>query len=255
MASRRRVETKGTEQPGDDLTRISGVGPVVAGRLAAAGVHTYRELAERTPEQLAAILVGLPACSPRRIASGDWIGQARAFADVPTAGQGTPEVTAQDEPTSVEGRQKHTSRPAASAFLRVLRLGVTGTGSSDCPLGAGESATIALELRPGSGTPPAAVLGYTATVTGRRLEDDARVVVAEFRGVVEVARGISHAAAGPATEPGVYQLEAVVDAFLLGHDLAESPVWTETVSGEQLHVVVTHAERGDVRSLRAAAAL
>lgn len=40
----------------DDLTKIEGIGPKVQGLLNAAGIVTYTQLAEKTPEELDAIM-------------------------------------------------------------------------------------------------------------------------------------------------------------------------------------------------------
>jgi Helix-hairpin-helix domain len=60
----------------DDLQQIAGIGTALAARLTEAGVLRYRDLASRTPEQLAA-MARLPA---GKITSQDWIGQALRLA-------------------------------------------------------------------------------------------------------------------------------------------------------------------------------
>lgn len=64
-------------QTGDDLTQISGIGPVSARRLGRAGIRTFADLARRTPEELATILAGVAGTSAGRIVASDWSGQAR----------------------------------------------------------------------------------------------------------------------------------------------------------------------------------
>jgi len=58
----------------DDLTQIAGIGPVYAGRLAAAGITSFRHLAERTPDELAA---ALDLGAGRGTDLEDWLKQAR----------------------------------------------------------------------------------------------------------------------------------------------------------------------------------
>jgi small subunit ribosomal protein S2 len=61
----------------DDLTRISGVGPVLAGKLAELGYTTLAQIAVLTPEQVAEIDEKLNFKG--RIDREDWIGQAKAM--------------------------------------------------------------------------------------------------------------------------------------------------------------------------------
>ena len=62
---------------GDDLTRISGVGPVLSGKLADLGYTTLDQIAALTPEQIAEIDEKLNFKG--RIDREDWIGQAKAM--------------------------------------------------------------------------------------------------------------------------------------------------------------------------------
>jgi small subunit ribosomal protein S2 len=61
----------------DDLTKISGVGPVLAGKLAELGYTKLAQIAELTPEQVAEIDEKLNFKG--RIDREDWIGQAKAM--------------------------------------------------------------------------------------------------------------------------------------------------------------------------------
>jgi hypothetical protein len=63
-------------QSGDDFQKIVGIGPVVARRLQDAGFQTYDDLAQRTPEEIAAVA----GKSSESIVSQNWIGQARELA-------------------------------------------------------------------------------------------------------------------------------------------------------------------------------
>lgn len=66
-----------TLTPGDDLTRIQGIGPKVAALLKSAGIHTFAELAEQDEASLRALLrkAGLPMINPAA-----WPEQARQMA-------------------------------------------------------------------------------------------------------------------------------------------------------------------------------
>jgi len=65
-------------RPGDDLRKIDGVGRRFEQRLWDAGIFTYEDLAQRTPEEIAAVLAPMAGISPERI-----ISQAREFAESP----------------------------------------------------------------------------------------------------------------------------------------------------------------------------
>ncbi len=70
------VYTKAPSQP-DDLKKITGVAKVLEGKLHAAGVYTYRQIAEWTPEQMAAF--GEKLSFKNRIERDDWKSQAAAL--------------------------------------------------------------------------------------------------------------------------------------------------------------------------------
>ena len=59
-------------QPADDLTELSGIGPVFATRLAQAGIATFSALAVATPERVA------EATGATEAKATDWIEQAAA---------------------------------------------------------------------------------------------------------------------------------------------------------------------------------
>jgi hypothetical protein len=61
----------------EDLKRIRGIGPALAGRLHHAGIHTYHQLASLSPTELSAHVPGLSA---KQVTRQDWIGQARKLA-------------------------------------------------------------------------------------------------------------------------------------------------------------------------------
>lgn len=63
--------------PVDDLEQILGIGPVYAQRLNAAGIYTYADLAQQTPDHVREIT----GISLRRTAeAAEWIGDARRMA-------------------------------------------------------------------------------------------------------------------------------------------------------------------------------
>ncbi len=84
MPPSRPRKTRAPTHARDDLTQISGIGPVTARTLDGAGIRTYEDLARSTPEELATILAGVAGTSAGRIVASDWRGQARRLApDVP----------------------------------------------------------------------------------------------------------------------------------------------------------------------------
>jgi poly(3-hydroxybutyrate) depolymerase len=59
----------------DDLTRISGIGPKLAEKLNARGIATFRQIAELTDKEIAALDKALGF--PGRIGRDKWVAQAR----------------------------------------------------------------------------------------------------------------------------------------------------------------------------------
>jgi hypothetical protein len=72
-----------TGPSGDDFRKIDGIGRILERRLWDAGILTYNDLGQRTPEEIAAILPSTAGISAERIASQDWTGQARELAEHP----------------------------------------------------------------------------------------------------------------------------------------------------------------------------
>ncbi|MEP1230492.1 MAG: uL15 family ribosomal protein, partial [Litorimonas sp.] len=70
-----KVVEKTTES--DDLTKISGIGPVFSKRLAAEGLTTYAQVAELTKERIAELDAKLDL--KNNIDNDDWPGQAKAL--------------------------------------------------------------------------------------------------------------------------------------------------------------------------------
>ena len=218
MASRGTHTPPAPERPGDSLTRISGVGPVVAGRLAEAGIRTYRSVAEATPEDLAAALVGLPGCSAHRIRTADWIGQAARLGGARRSAPGP-------GPTSDAPR------------LGVVRLGrarirpLHDASPSDRPT------MVGLELGPAPAAAPAEDLHYTAAIVARRLDAEGETPIVQVGGVVRVDRGISHSAAGPPLDAGLYRLVADIELHPTDHDPGEPPISRQVAPGDLIQVV------------------
>jgi len=232
MASRSTQTRPAPDQQGDNLTRISGVGPVVAGRLAEAGIRTYRSIADATPEELAAALVGLPGCSADRIRSADWMEQARRF-DAAKAPARAPR-RAEPRPTRADAGQP----PADDApFLRVLRLGRARIRPVHEPSRSDEPTTVGLELRPGPAAAPAPYLGYTAAIVARRLDADGETPIVQVGGIVRVDRGVSHSATGPPLEAGLYRLVADIELRPPAHDPDDPPLWRHAASGDLIQIV------------------
>jgi len=66
------------EADGDDLTRLTGIGPKLAAALAARGIRTFAQLADWTEEQAQAFDAELSLKG--RVARDAWIAQARRLA-------------------------------------------------------------------------------------------------------------------------------------------------------------------------------
>jgi hypothetical protein len=232
MASRGTHTPEAPEHQGDNLTRISGVGPVVAGRLAEAGIRTYRSVADAKPEELAEALVGVPGCSADRIRSADWIGQARRLGGARTRDRAP--AAADPRPGRADPGQPATDDPP---FLRVVRLGRARIRPVHDPSRSDQPTTVGLELRRGSAAPPAPTFAYTAAITARRLDADGEIPIVLIGGIVQIDRGVSHSAAGPPLDAGLYRLTADIHLHPTGHSPGDPPVWTQAASGDLIQVV------------------
>ena len=78
MTQRGDPQSSSTGRSGDDFQKIDGVGRKFEQRLWDAGIFTYKDLARRPPEEIAAVLAPMAGISPERIA-----GQARELAGSP----------------------------------------------------------------------------------------------------------------------------------------------------------------------------
>lgn len=78
-AAPKKAETPAAAEEGDDLTRLSGVGPVLAKKLKEAGVTTFAQIAAWTPEDVAAMDEKLSFKG--RIEREGWIEQAKKLAE------------------------------------------------------------------------------------------------------------------------------------------------------------------------------
>lgn len=61
---------------GDDLTKISGIGPVFAKQLAEAGYTTFEQISKITKKDIA-IIDDIDGVNANKIESDDWVGQAK----------------------------------------------------------------------------------------------------------------------------------------------------------------------------------
>jgi len=66
----------GLTPPHDDLVRIHGVGPKIAGMLTSMGITSFRQVARLTPDDIAIVNEALDIF-PGRIERDDWISSAR----------------------------------------------------------------------------------------------------------------------------------------------------------------------------------
>jgi hypothetical protein len=83
MPQRERPGSGHTRKPADDLEKIAGIGPALAQRLQKAGIRTYQDLAERTPDEVAEVLKDVGGVSIQRVTNQDWTGQARQLLGAP----------------------------------------------------------------------------------------------------------------------------------------------------------------------------
>jgi large subunit ribosomal protein L21 len=71
------AEKPAADAAGDDLTKISGVGPVIVGKLEKLGITTFQQIADFTADDIARIDEELNFKG--RIERDDWIAQAKQF--------------------------------------------------------------------------------------------------------------------------------------------------------------------------------
>ena len=81
----------------DDLKLIHGVGPGIEKRLHRAGILTFEQLAALSPEEIAPLVLDIIGITVDRIASQDWIGQARKLATSPAEASAPNEVVTSDD--------------------------------------------------------------------------------------------------------------------------------------------------------------
>ena len=91
----------GVHTTADDFKQIQGIGPAIERRLHEAGIITFSQLSEMSPEELATLFAGLTGLSVERIQQKNWIGQARQMAADKEL------VEAAIEPAVLEGRQHY----------------------------------------------------------------------------------------------------------------------------------------------------
>lgn len=79
--SKELTSSVGESIPPDDFKKINGIGASIEGHLHQAGVHTYTQLAERSPQEIADLLAAAINVTPERITEQDWVGAAQQFAE------------------------------------------------------------------------------------------------------------------------------------------------------------------------------
>jgi len=72
-----KAEKAATPDTADDLKRISGVGPVIVGKLEALGITTFQQIADFTPEEITRVDDELNFKG--RIERDEWVKQAKEF--------------------------------------------------------------------------------------------------------------------------------------------------------------------------------
>ena len=77
-ATKKAGKAESSPEQAEDLTRISGIGPVLSGRLNEFGIHSFAQIAAWKKADINHFgeLLG----SPGRIENDDWIGQAKKLA-------------------------------------------------------------------------------------------------------------------------------------------------------------------------------
>jgi predicted flap endonuclease-1-like 5' DNA nuclease len=78
VATARSRFTPSTWQTKNDLTKISGIGPVIQKRLNEMGIYSYQQISELTPETIDRVATAIKFF-PDRIGRDNWIGQAAAL--------------------------------------------------------------------------------------------------------------------------------------------------------------------------------
>ena len=106
-------KSSSTGRPGDDFRKIDGVGRRFEQRLWDAGIFTYRDLAQRTPEEIAAVLAPMAGISPERISS-----QARELAGSPPE---APSRASTMRPSTSNSFSSPTTASAAPKFISTKR--------------------------------------------------------------------------------------------------------------------------------------
>jgi hypothetical protein len=96
-----RAEVDGVPSGADDLKLIDGIGPAIERHLYSAGILTFAQISDLSPEDLAALLHGYAGLSAQQIAKRDWIGQARQRASTGTLDESQP---AASKPASTPGQ-------------------------------------------------------------------------------------------------------------------------------------------------------
>jgi len=116
MASKH-VPAKGSSPPGaDNFKLVKNIRRAVEQRLHRAGILTYAQLAELSPEAIAALVAGVRGPSAEDIDREDWIGQAQKLAEARVAHTAPPPLEPESAPPSEPAEAASaTAQPAAPA--------------------------------------------------------------------------------------------------------------------------------------------
>jgi hypothetical protein len=115
MSNKRGRASGDAPPPGaDDFGRIYGIGAAIKGRLYAAGILTFKELAELSPDDIATRVGDFPGKSADLLQ--EWINQARVLASVP------PEVEPQHDTSTLAEPQHEELNAAIRLHPETFRL-------------------------------------------------------------------------------------------------------------------------------------
>jgi hypothetical protein len=134
MTSKRVPATDPSRPGADNFKLINSISPAVERRLHRAGILSFAQLAEMSPESIAEVVADVRGVSAERIAREDWIGQARALAQQqaraaePEAAMATPTSEEPEMPAAVEQAETAASeaRQRYATFTVELLLGPDG---------------------------------------------------------------------------------------------------------------------------------
>jgi len=191
-------------QAGDDLKQIHGIGPKKEPRLKAAGILTYADLGQRSPEELAAA----SGVAVKTIIERDWIGQAKRLAAPPLLRARV------DKLTPIRGNLRSPTIPADEPAAARLMFRLMADD-----------------------TPAAKSFDFNATIEAREYYDPrGRHPVGIEAGEVELSSSCTVEVTGDPLPPGLYKLLARVDIYPRGHGPAHKPLYTQEATGDLVQV-------------------